>query len=182
MRVTRVGLTAAALSFGLASSVVAQQAPVAVGQMVRLAIKGGWMTGEVRTLAPDSIVLGRGDSFATFQWKDVSQVQRAIGKKNRAGRGIVRGALAGGLGLGLAGLAVGGNCSSSDFVCFDRGTTAAGGALFGALVGGVLGGVAGALTKSTVWERVTAPTTAGPVAIAPIVTPRKVGVSFRVRF
>jgi hypothetical protein len=100
------------------------------------------------------------------------------GRRSSLGRGALLGT---GIGVtvgALIGFAGGEDCSGGEFLCFDRGTLAAAGALTLGAGGLAVGLIAGALTSHEVWsERRTA--RARPLVAA---TPEGVRVGLGIRF
>jgi hypothetical protein len=93
------------------------------------------------------------------------------GRRSSAGRGAAIGGVAGVLAGAIIGFAGGGDCYEDEFLCFDRGTLAAAGALTLGGVGLVGGLIVGALSSHETWAR-----TGWSGAVRPVVLPSQRGV------
>ncbi len=74
------------------------------------------------------------------------------GRRSSVGRGLAIGSSIGVLGGAVLGFAMGQDCGGGAWLCFDRGTMAAGGAVFFGGIGAVTGLIAGALSSHDVWH------------------------------
>ena len=142
--------------FGLliASTALAETAPPAVGDRVRvtlLARPEAPVVGTLLAFRPESIALAAEPDSAekTFARVDVAKLERSTGMHNRAGRGAVIGAVAGGVGAALLGalFASAMKEEGTDAIPIVLGAG-------GALVGGLVGAAVGEGSRHEGWETV----------------------------
>ena len=159
------------------------QPAIHAGDTIRVTTAPGlaqpnWITGRFNPGAPGSVSIttdaGRDTTFAAA---DLVRIEVLAGQTRSTAKGIVAGALVGGLGMGLWALAVYEKCEPSpglaSFCLFDEGETFLAGVVFGALVGGVAGGVIGSLIKTDRWR---------PLELTPYLTSRgRWGIAMRVQ-
>jgi len=146
---------------------------------------GGWdrgIKGTVVSVGEDGLRLDvtvHGAPIVVPESPEV-RVRVSAGKRSSALRGLGYGFAIGASALGVAGLAAGEDCSHSPgFICFDRGATAAAGAIVGGGLGAIIGLIVGGLSHHEEWRAVS-----GPVALHPVIAPARggarlgVGLSF----
>lgn len=124
-----------------------------VGARVRVRGVVGGSEGIVSFWSPDSVAITTGSAERGWNLHQTGlSLDLSTGRKGALLHGLGIGFLAGAVGGATLGLAAGGGCDNYSWICFDRGTLAAGlGALF-AVVGGVAGGVVGGLSHRTIWR------------------------------
>jgi hypothetical protein len=172
----------------LARPSVAQEAPpLSVGQRVWVrsrtvsgALDAG-IKGMLESLTADSIQVRAkaGTPAVSLGMSPQTRLFVVTGRRSSTGRGAAIGAGVGALAGAVIGFAGGEDCSADQWLCFDRGTVAAGGALALGGVGLVAGIIVGAFSSHDVWSQ------AGwPGAVRPVVasSPRGVGAGFFLAF
>jgi len=141
----------------VASSAVAQEAPLRPGQRVRVQsaiVNTPVVTGAVEAIRPDTLVVrpedGASGGVATaIPLSSIARLQVSQGRHSKWVTGLVVG-----LGIGVGGGAIlGATTCEGDFLFTTGDCAVMGATLFGA-VGAVSGTVVGLLTKSERWESV----------------------------
>lgn len=106
-----------------------------------------------------------------------TQLFVSTGRRSSVGRGAAIGGGVGALAGAVIGFAAGQDCSPGEWLCFDRGTVAAGAAIALGGVGLVGGIIVGALSSHDTWGR------AGwPETVRPVVVPNPHGVGLGLSF
>ncbi len=108
-----------------------------------------------------------------------TQVNVFTGRRSSAGRGAAIGGGIGALAGVVIGLAAGEDCSSSDWICFDRSELAAAGAVAFGGAGLVIGLIAGALSHHDTWAPAGLSQTVRPAITT---NPYGIGLGFSILF
>jgi hypothetical protein len=163
------------------SSVQAQAGPpLSIGQRVWVrspGASGGMNAGIKGTLegrTGDSLQLrlkGEGAQLVSVGLGGRNQLFVFAGRRSSAGKGAAIGGIGGALAGAILGLATGSDCSADEFLCFDRGTMAAVGAIGVGGIGLVGGLIVGLLSPHDTWVRAE-----WSGSVRPVVTPSPRGV------
>jgi hypothetical protein len=143
--------------------------PLPTGQRIRFFSKelGTLLTGRLRAIDDETLLVKVDDRAQPIrlQRSSIEQIEVSRGKRSRAGKGALIGAVS----LGIPGVAFGlfaagfanfgceGGCPAPNYL-----GGVVGGFVFGAAIGGAIGGALGSASRSERWERVPV-----SVAIAP---------------
>jgi hypothetical protein len=172
---------------GIGGSLAAQSPPtgdlgrrVWVREMAENGKYNSGVKGTLQGMAGDTLFVRPANGAATFALapREGRKLFYYSGQRSSVGRGALIGT-----GLGVAsgailGFASGEDCSGDEWLCFDRGTMAAAGALTLGAGGLVVGLIVGAMSPHEVW------TSAEPARVRPVVatSSRGVNVGMSLRF
>lgn len=124
-----------------------------IGERARVQLAAGQSReGILRGLEGDTVTLeAENESLLPIQLSPTARLEIARGTKSNAGRGAGLGALIGGAGLAIVGVA---SCDGGGWIDPGPGACAAGGAIFGAGVGALVGLLIGSTSEREQWVEV----------------------------
>lgn len=136
--------------------------------------------GTLEGIAGDTLFIrpGTGSTFSVTP-REGRQILFYNGRRSSVGRGALIGTGVGVVTGAIIGFAGGEDCSGGEWLCFDRGTLAAAGALVVGATGLVAGIIVGAFSSHEVWVPADGPARARPVVG---VTESGVRVGMSIRF
>lgn len=158
MRATSTTLLALLSLVGVAPAPAQIAQPVPMGARVRVTTTThpSAVIGQLIAVDDSALVVRRqldsGDVSIPRWLVNRLEVSRGTSRGASARRGAVIGLVLG----GVLGFAAGEDCSTKDFICFDRGTTGAVGAMAGLSIGGLIGLVTGGAER---WRDTAVPMT-----------------------
>ena len=145
----------------LVPAVLAGQEPLQTGDTIRtIRTPGTWerpQLGVVISTAADSALVRLATNPPTPATFAFAKLEVARGQRRHGGHGALIGLLTGGVAGFALGYAAGSDCTHDEWICFDRRSTGAAGAVGFGAIGTITGAIVGHYTKTVRWVKLAPP-------------------------